>query len=212
MSIDCGSSNTKSYPDALGITWTPDAVGRPEIDGFSNTIQGIPLTTPLSKGQAAYGSMRYFQPVKAMNASKFCYSLEATGGSYYLVRAAFWSGGTQLPYTTRTNDAVRFQMIVDTYEGQEIVISLPQSDVWIEEMYVRAQASFVMVCLSAASDMSDAPFINSLELRPLSNNALGLVSMVKSTNTALRLVDRQDFGRTSTNVLRSQPKSLTSRS
>ena len=206
MSIDCGSSQTQSYPDALGITWTPDAIRWPEIDGFSKTSQDIPSTTSLSRGQTQYRSMRYFQPEKAMNASKFCYSLQATGGSYYLVRAAFWSGGsTRLPYNTRTNDAVAFQLIVDTYEGQKIVISLPQSDVWIEEMYVRAQSSSVMVCLSAASDTSDAPFINSLELRPLGNETLGVVSMVKSTNTALRLVDRQDFGApdTSPAVLRS---------
>ena len=198
MSIDCGSSQTKSYNDALEITWTPDAVRWPEIDGFSKTSQDIPLTTSLSKGQTPYTSMRYFQPGKTMNASKFCYSLGATGGSYYLIRAAFWSGGTQLPYNTQSRNAVSFQMIVDTYEAQEIDISLPQSDVWIEEMYIRAQGSSVMVCLSAASDTSDAPFINSLELRPLGNNALGVVSMVKSTNTALRLVDQQKFGASST--------------
>ena len=205
VSIDCGSSQTKIYTDALGITWTPDSIRWPEINGFSNTSQAIPSTTSLSKGQMPYESMRYFQPGKAMNANKFCYSLEATGGSYYLVRAAFWSGGTQLPYNTRKRNAVSFQMIVDTYEGQEIDISLPQSDVWIEEMYVRAQGSSVMVCLSAASDTSDAPFINSLELRPLGNDALGVVTMVKSTNTALRLVDRQDFGAPTTSpaVLRS---------
>ena len=212
MSIDCGSSQTQSYPDALGITWTPDAVRWPEIDGFSDTIQGILLTTALSKGQTPYESMRYFPPDKAMNASKFCYSLQATGGSYYLVRAAFWSGGaTRFPYNTRTNGAVSFHMIVDTYQAQEIVLSLPQSDVWIEEMYVRAQSSSVMVCLSAASDTSDVPFINSLELRPLGNETLGVVAMVKSSNTALRLVDRQNFGAPSSSpaVLRSNYKSIT---
>ena len=214
MSIDCGSSNTKSYPDALGITWTPDSISLPEIDGFSKTIQAIPVTTSLSRGQTPYGSMRYFQSGNAMNTNKFCYSLQATGGSYYLVRATFWSGGTRLPYDTRKTNAVSFQIIVDTYEGQEIVISLPQSDVWIEEMYIRAQGSSVMVCLSAASNTRDAPFINSLELRPLSNNGLGLVSMVKSTNTAVRLVDRQNFGEqtTSAAVVRSHYKSLTSHS
>ena len=82
VSIDCGSSHTKRYTDALGITWKLDTICFLENAGFSDTSQEILLTMLLSRGQTPYGSVRYFQPHKAMNPTKFYYSLQATGGNY----------------------------------------------------------------------------------------------------------------------------------
>lgn len=194
MSYDCGSSQSSNYldPDGSGITWTPDGLKWPGLEAVSSTSSVTGLTSSVSPYLL---TMRYF-PTRAMNATKFCYSLQVSEGNYYLVRAVFWSGGgVTLPYKTLRNGIVRFSVIVDTYVVQEIVITLPQSDAWIEEMYVRAQSSLLKVCLSAASATSDVPFINSLELRSLGgSDALTLVSLVKVTGKPVRLVNRQDFG------------------
>jgi hypothetical protein len=83
-------------------------------------------------------------------------------------------------------------MIVDTYAGVQINITLPQSSPLTEEMYVRVQngSTSISVCFSAATSDSDAPFISALELRPLPAT-LTSVAMVSKTNTALRRVSEQ---------------------
>ena len=145
-----------------------------------------------------YSTLRYFPTTssssKALNHSKFCYTLPAIAGNYYLIRASFWMGPKEL-YPTRVSWQIRFRVIVDTYEGVEVIINFPQSNPWFEEMYIPAQSgrSSVSVCLSAASDSSDMPFINSLELRPLPST-MKPVEMIKNTNYALRTVWREDSG------------------
>ena len=158
--------------------------------------------------QKQYTTLRYFPQNKVLNHSKFCYNLPATAGSYYLIRATFWLGLSPL-YETRASGQIRFHMIVDTYEGVEIVIDLPQLNPWFEEMYVRALtgSSSVSVCLSAASGSSDPPFINSLELRPLPSN-MSSVEFINTTNCALRAVDRKYFNSTDSiypTIVRSVP-------
>ena len=193
MSIDCGSTDTANYIDpSTQIQWTPDASLWADIGGWSATAVVSPPTS--MKDQKQYTTLRYFPQHKALNQSKFCYNLPAVEGSYYLIRATFWLGLTSL-YKTHVSGQIRFRVIVDTYEGVEVVINLGQSNPWFEEMYVRAQSgkSSLSVCLSAASDSSDIPFINSLEVRPLLQTMTS-VEMMSTTNFALRTVDRRDFG------------------
>ena len=89
-------------------------------------------------------------------------------------------------------------MIVDSYEGVEVVINFPQSNPWFEEMYIPTQSgkTSVSVCLSGASDSSDVPFINSLEMRPLPLT-MHSVELIKNFSYALRTIWREDSGTTS---------------
>ena len=165
----------------------------PEIGNWSATASVSPPESMADQTQ--YATLRYFPTTsKALNQSKFCYTLPASPNNYYLIRASFWNGPS-LIYATRVSGQIRFRVIVDSYEGVEIVINVPQSNPWFEEMYIGAQSgrSSVSVCLSAASDSSDVPFINSLELRPLPST-MKPVEMMKSTNYALRTVWREDSG------------------
>ena len=193
LSIDCGSPDATNYTDpSTQIQWKSDAARWPDIGNWSASAVVSPPASMADQKQ--YTTLRYFPQNKVLNHSKFCYNLPATAGSYYLIRATFWLGLSPL-YETRASGQIRFHMIVDTYEGVEIVINIPQSYPWFEEMYVRAQSgrSSLSMCLSASSDSSDIPFINSLEVRPLPST-LTPVKMVSSTNFALRTVDRKDFG------------------
>jgi hypothetical protein len=131
--------------------------------------------------------------------SKFCYVLPAISNGFYLIRASFWYGtaSSTTLYNTREPGIISFRMIVDTYAGQQISVSLPQSAPLTEEMYVRVQdgSTSVSVCFSAAdaSGTSDAPFVSALELRPLPSD-LKSVAVLNKTGTALRRAARTDFG------------------
>ena len=193
LSIDCGTSAASNYTNPSNtIQWAPDTVIWPEIGSWSATAN-VSLPTSLTD-QTQYGTLRYFPTNRALNQSKFCYTLPALAGNYYLIRASFWLG-QKLLYPTRVSGQITFRVIVDSYEGVEIVINVPQSNPWFEEMYIPAQSgrSSVSVCLSTASNSSDAPFINSLELRPLPST-MKPVEMMKNTNYALRTVWREDSG------------------
>ena len=165
----------------------------PDIPNWSAIAPVSPPTMLLDQTQ--YTTLRYFPSNKALKQSKFCYTLPAISGNYYLIRASFWYGVVSTIYETRVSNQIRFHVIVDNYEGVEIVIDIPQNFPWFEEMYIPAQSgrSSVSVCLSAASDSSDMPFINSLELRPLPST-MKPVEMIKNTNYALRTVWREDSG------------------
>ena len=179
------------------INWTSDTLKWPEIKKWSFTRVVNPPTT-MTGDLVHFSTLRYFLANKAMNQSKFCYTLPAIAGNYYLIRASFWYGPSTAPfYAIRTRNQISFHMIVDTYEGVEILIDLPQLNPWFEEMYVRALtgSSSVSVCLSAASGSSDPPFINSLELRPLLSN-MSSVKFINASNIALRAVDRKYFNST----------------
>ena len=198
LSIDCGSSDKSTYTNSLtgrGVIWTPDTALWPDIGKWSATTNNVSLPMIMTD-EKQYSTLRYFPTTtssKAFNQSKFCYTLPAIAENYYLIRASFWYGLLSTIYKTLENGIIRFHVIVDNYEGVEIVIGIPQTYPWFEEMYIRAQTSFVSVCLSAASDMSDAPFINSLELRPL-KSTMNPVEMINNTNQAMRTLIREESG------------------
>ena len=192
--MDCGSSANSNYTNSLtgpDIIWTPDTSLWPDIGKWSVSFYNMSLPTNMTD-ETQYSTLRYFPTNKALNQSKFCYSLPAIAGNYYLIRASFWYSPLSAIYEYKY-DQIRFHVIVDNYEGVEIVIGIPQTYPWFEEMYIRAQSSFVSVCLSAASDRSDTPFINSLELRPL-KSTMNPVEMINNTNQAMRTVFREDSG------------------
>ena len=184
----------------MGILWAPDSALWPDIDRWSSTSEVSPPEGEETNGVAQYQTLRYFPPTNAstsdtsstLNQTKFCYTLPAQAAGYYLIRSTFWYGSsaTTTLYATRLPGIISFRMIVDTYSGYQINISIPQTSPLAHEMYIQALngSSSVSVCLSAASDDSDPPFINSLELRPLP------AEVMTSTDTALHVVARVDFG------------------
>ena len=197
-SIDCGSSSDRRYTDpSTGIVWTPDAVIWPKIGYWSGIVRVKAPTN--TTNQIQYSTLRYFRPTRVMDRSKFYYSLPAVGGSYYLIRASFWYG---LPEASSAalyrKSPIRFRVIVDAYQGVEVMIELPQTEPWFEEMYVRAQSgsSSVSMCLSMERDTgSDMPFINSIELRPLPSTMRVVQTMINNVQYyPMRTVDRQDMG------------------
>jgi hypothetical protein len=208
VSIDCGSSQTTNYSDALGIEWAPDAAMWPDIGSRSATADIVPPADDRDgSGGLVYRTLRYFPPIdfaanvssssssSAVNQTKFCYTLPARAGGFYLLRATFWYGvsASTTLYETRAPGVISFRSIVDSYLGPQVSISLPQTYPTFQELYVRALGSSLSYCLSAAAADSDAPFINTLELRPLPER-MTPVAMINSTSTALLTIARADYG------------------
>jgi hypothetical protein len=204
VSIDCGSSQTTNYSDALGIEWAPDGTMWPDIGSRSSTADIVPPADDRDgSGGLVYRTLRYFPPIfisnssssSTMNQTKFCYTLPAKSAGFYLLRATFWYGvsATTTLYDTRVPGIISFRSIVDSYLGPQVNITLPQTYPSIQELYVRALSSSVSYCLSAAAADSDAPFISTLELRPLPER-MTPVAMINSTSTALVSVARADYG------------------
>ena len=143
LSIDCGSSAVSNYTNPLtgmDVIWTPDTTLWPDIGKWSASTTVNPLPIPYyssMSNESQYASMRYF-PTTILNQSKFCYTLPAIAGNYYLIRASFWYGVKSTIYETLVNGKIRFHVIVDNYEGVEIIIDIPQTYPWFEEMYTEA--------------------------------------------------------------------------
>ena len=199
LSIDVGSTETSNYTDpTTGIVWTPDTILWPQIAEWSTTsILGPPSDN--SADQKQYQSFRYFKPPQKSTGipspTKFCYSLPAQANKYYLIRVSFWCSTNLTSASTRVGGALSFYIIIDSYVGPRIDILLPQTSAYVEEYYVQALngSTSVNLCLSGESDVSDAPFVNSIELRPLVDT-LSAIKVLKSSNSALRGPIRYDLG------------------
>ena len=199
LSIDVGSTETANYTDpTTGIVWTPDTILWPEITHWSTTsTPGTPLSQLANQKQ--YQSFRYFKPPRELagspSPSKFCYSLPAQANKYYLIRVFLWCGTNLASASTRVPGVLSFHIIIDSYVGPRIDILLPQTNAYVEEYYVQALdgSKSVNLCFSAESDVSDAPFVNSIELRPLVDK-LNAIKVLNSSNSALRAMSRYDLG------------------
>ena len=201
LSIDVGSTETANYTDpTTGIVWTPDTILWPQIVEWSTTsILGPPSDDFADQKQ--YQSFRYFKPPQKSTGipspTKFCYSLPAQANKYYLIRVSFWSSTNLASASTRVPGVLSFYIIIDSYVGPQINVSLPQTFAFVEEYYVQALngSTSVSLCFSAESKVSDAPFVNSIELRPLVDT-LTAITVLKSSNSALRGPIRLDLGAT----------------
>ena len=199
LSIDVGSTETSNYTDpTTGIVWTPDTILWLQIAEWSTTsILGPPSDDFADQKQ--YQSFRYFKPPQKSTGipspTKFCYSLPAQSNKYYLIRVSFWCSTNLASASTRVGGALSFYIIIDSYVGPRIDILLPQTSAYVEEYYVQALegSTSVNLCFSAESEVSDAPFVNSIELRPLVDT-LSAIKVLKSSNSALRGPIRYDLG------------------
>lgn len=152
MSIDCGAK--AAYTDNItGITWVPD-------DAYIKTgIISTNIITQLKGAPRQHQTLRYFPKVQ----TKFCYELNATNGTTYLVRATFLYGD----YNGGTTSTPSFQLHIDT--SNVGLIKPDNSSNWkaVIEVTMSAVASIIYVCLAPTLPGVDVPFINSIELREL---------------------------------------------
>ncbi|MCO5559286.1 hypothetical protein L7F22_012882 [Adiantum nelumboides] len=156
LSFDCGLDTP--YLDAHGIQWIPDE-GR--IQAGEAIRIGDHLNPMLS-------TMRLFRG----NLSKYCYNLTndlVKKGAFFLIRATFWPGSRSI-YVPQSNDGYfHFKYVIDGDEWRDIRFPYTQNSSWFSsEAYVRAQGSSIYYCLARNAPKGDAPFISTLELRPLS--------------------------------------------
>jgi hypothetical protein len=133
LSIDVGSAATQNYTDAAtGIVWTPDVLLWPELAEWSTTFTVGPIA-PEFLDQIQYQSFRFFNstnPNPNPNPSKFCYSLPAHAGKYYLLRVTFWCGSK---LATAPNSLASFRVVIDSYVGPQLNFSLPMTAGSVEE-------------------------------------------------------------------------------
>ncbi|MCO5590723.1 hypothetical protein L7F22_044698 [Adiantum nelumboides] len=157
LSIDCGS-DVAMYTDHYGINWISDT---------NYTNEG----TPFQLSNAAHRVLQTMRQFDGTH-SKYCYSLSNSGGvqagAFYLVRVDIWAGIAP-PFAPKDPDRnFHFKLIVDADEWIDVKVSYGDRYTWfVYEVYVRAQRSSIDVCLAHSSRDGDAPFISSLELRPL---------------------------------------------
>ncbi|KAL2933797.1 hypothetical protein RDABS01_016916 [Bienertia sinuspersici] len=142
VSLDCGGSD--SYTDELGIQWFPDDQIR---FGQSSNIS-IPDET-----RQQYMTLRSFPN----DNRKYCYTLNVTTRTRYLVRATFMYGNFD-----NNNVYPKFDVSMGATPWSTIVIS-DASTVEVIEMIFLAADSTISVCLSNAT--TGQPFISTLELR-----------------------------------------------
>ena len=204
LSIDIGSAETTNYTDtATGILWTPDLGLWPDIADWSTTYTSLappPSSSSSDVSQAKhYQSFRYFkppgEPARSPSPAKFCYSLPAQANKYYLIRVSFWCSSNLASALTRVPGVLSFYILIDTYVGPQINISLPQTFAVVEEFYVQAldRSMSVNLCFSTESGVSDAPFVNTIELRPLTGT-LNAIKVLDSSMSALRALVRYNLG------------------
>ncbi|MCO5611004.1 hypothetical protein L7F22_065252 [Adiantum nelumboides] len=185
ISLDCGSQSS-SYTDENGIEWLADT----ELMREGEAVQvGTHSLRVLS-------STRVF----AGNASKYCYSLSSYGGgvqrkAFFLIRASFWSGTSPLYKPQGADGNFRFKLLIDADEWTDVEVPYFGNETWrFQEMYVRTQRSSIDVCLARNSPDGDAPFISTLELRPVPSALTPAIYMNLTGTDALYLSDsRKDY-------------------
>ncbi|CAO2824234.1 unnamed protein product [Amaranthus hypochondriacus] len=142
VSLDCGG--TISHTDMLGIEWVPDDQFRfGQIANLS-----IPDET-----RQQYMSLRYFPN----DDRKYCYTLNVTSRTRYLVRATFLYGDFD-----NNNVYPKFDVSMGATPWSTIVISDANTVEVIEMIFLAAEPT-ISVCLSNAT--TGQPFISTLELR-----------------------------------------------
>lgn len=149
VNIDCGAE--AEYTDTSGITWIPDAP-------FVTTGQiSHNVSSQIYGASKRHSSLRYFPGLQ----SKFCYTLNATNDTAYIVRITFLYG----KYDGRLRSPT-FQLLIDTVNLGLILTDGSDTTV-VKEIIVTAVSANIYLCLAPLQVGIDVPFINSIELRPL---------------------------------------------
>ncbi|KAK4776199.1 hypothetical protein SAY87_024160 [Trapa incisa] len=142
VSINCGGE--ESFTDELGLEWVPD-----KQFSFGETIN----ISVANETRTQYKTLRHF-PV---DNRKYCYTLNVTTRTRYLVRATFLYGDFD-----NSNVYPNFDLSLGSTFWSTIAIS-DGSTIERRELIFLASDSTVGVCLSNAT--TGKPFISTLELR-----------------------------------------------
>lgn len=178
ISIDCGG--TGYFTDnTTGLQWIPDDVS---VTGGKAAKINVSTQT-----QRQYQSLRYFPP----DNKKYCYTLNTTERTRYLVRATFLYGNFD-----NSSAYPKFNLYLDTTRWATITIATA-TDIYVEEIILRAASSAVSVCVLHAS--TGVPFISTLELRVLNDS---MYATDFEEDFFLKVTARINFGATSKEPIR----------
>ncbi|KAM0953255.1 putative protein kinase RLK-Pelle-LRR-I-1 family [Dioscorea sansibarensis] len=176
LSIDCGG--TEQYVDDIGLEWTPD-----NRFVFGKTAQ---ISVP-NEGRKQYSTVRYFPA----DDRKYCYTLNVTTRTRYLLRATFLYG-----YFDSGRVFPKFDISLGPTPWSTIIIS-DANTMESEELVLLAASPTISLCLSNAT--TGQPFISTLELRQFNGS---LYSTVFESQFFLSLSARINFGADSNDSVR----------
>nr|TKR65832.1 leucine-rich repeat family protein [Populus alba] len=142
LSLDCGGP--ANFTDALGLSWTSD------VNFIYGEVASISVANETRK---QYTTVRHFPA----DSRKYCYRLDVTSRTRYLLRATFLYGDFD-----NNNVYPKFDISVGPTHWSTIVISDANTIESIELIFL-ASSSSISVCLSNAT--TGQPFISTLELR-----------------------------------------------
>lgn len=178
ISIDCGGT-TYFTDTTTGLQWIPDAGS---VTG--GTAVKINVST---ESRQQYQSLRYFPP----DNNKYCYTLNTTERTRYLVRATFLYGNFD-----NSSAYPKFKLYLDTTRWATITIATA-TDIIVEEIILRAASSAINVCVLDAS--TGIPFISTLELRVLNDS---MYATDFEEDFFLKVTARINFGASSKEPIR----------
>ncbi|KAL5546232.1 hypothetical protein UlMin_005919 [Ulmus minor] len=141
VSLDCGG--TVPYTDEIGLMWSPDKITYGETSNISVA----------NETRRQYTTLRHFPA----DTRKYCYALNVTSRTRYLVRATFLYGDFD-----NNNVYPKFDISLGASHWSTIVIS-DANVIESRELIFLASTPTVSVCLSNAT--TGQPFISTLELR-----------------------------------------------
>lgn len=179
ISIDCGLTSGSSYTDQpTNITYVSD-------DAYIHTGENHNIS-PEYQGDEKFRSglnLRSFP-----NGGRNCYTLSpAMTGRKYLLRGTFMHGN----YDGKNQNLIRSPVIFDIYLGLDFWnrISITNETLtYVSEVIVVAVVNSISVCLIDIGN--GAPFISSLEMRPMKDS----LYPAAMTNQSIALQDRRSMG------------------
>ena len=141
MSLDCGG--TESYTDEIGLLWSPDPLT------YGETVD----IEVANETRTQYTTLRHFPA----DSRKYCYNLNVTSRTRYLIRATFLYGNFD-----NSNVYPKFDISLGATHWATIVIS-DANALEVRELIFLATSPTISMCLSNAT--TGKPFISTLELR-----------------------------------------------
>ncbi|KAL9399167.1 hypothetical protein Peur_008128 [Populus x canadensis] len=142
LSVDCGGP--VNFTDDLGLSWTSD---------FNFSYGAVASISVANETRKQYTTVRHFPA----DSRKYCYRLDVTSRTRYLLRATFLYGNFD-----SNNVYPKFDISVGPTHWSTIVIS-DANTIESTELIFLASSSSMSVCLSNAT--TGQPFISTLELR-----------------------------------------------
>ncbi|XP_062082453.1 probable LRR receptor-like serine/threonine-protein kinase At1g67720 [Humulus lupulus] len=146
VSLDCGGDD--SFTDDIGIMWSPDTLAYGETTSIAVAKETM----------RQYKTLRHFPA----DSRKYCYTLNVTSRTRYLIRATFLYGNFD-----NNNVYPTFDIFLGATHWSNIVITSADR-IETRELIFLATTSTISVCLSDAT--TGSPFISTLELRPFNGS------------------------------------------